>query len=172
SSAPTGKRIRNPRGGRRSPSGIISSTNSDGGGAVRKPPLHCQGATHEHGQHDEGGTRRGSVTGFGPHEKTRGGHRRHGLQEHHRRAAPRREDRAARIRQLPAAAPGTPEGAKSEKGGQGGCPAEEGPVLQARQGAEGADQPRGRRAASAAGPDRFRRRGSVIGTSLEPLAAG
>ena len=39
----------------------------------------------------------------GSHQEALRGHRRHGLQEHHRRPAPRREDRAAGIRQLPAA---------------------------------------------------------------------
>src|SRR5258708_38971232 len=96
---------------------------------------------------------RGSLPGFGPHEEAFGSHRRHGLQEHHRRAAPRREDRAARIRQLPAAAPGAAQGAQSEDGRQGGRAAEEGAVLQAGQGTEGTDQPGGRSGAGAAGPD-------------------
>ena len=85
-----------------------------------------KGANHEYWQHDESGARRGSLAGFGPHEEAFGSHRRHGLQEHHRRAASRREDRAARVRQLPAAAPGAAQGAQSEDGGQGGRPAEEG----------------------------------------------
>ena len=53
-----------------------------------------RGDPHEHRQHDESGARRGSLAGFGPHEEALRSHRRHGVQEHHRRAASRREDRA------------------------------------------------------------------------------
>src|SRR4029079_16240886 len=100
----------------------------------------------------------------GPDEEAFGSHRRHGLQEHHRRAASRREDRAAGVRQLPAATPGAAQGAQSEDGGQGGRPAEEGAVLQARQGAEGTDQPRGGRAGTGrtARGVRIRPRRSVV----------
>ena len=45
------------------------------------------------------------------------------------------------IRQLPPAAARASQGTQSQDRRQGGCAAEEGAVLQARQGAEGADQP-------------------------------
>ena len=95
-------------------------------------------------QHDEGGARRGGLAGLRSHQEALGSHRRHGVQEHHRRAASRREDRAARVRQLPAAQARAAQGPQPEDRRQGGRAAEEGAVLQAGQGAEGTDQPRGR----------------------------
>ena len=112
-------------------------------------------------QHDEGGARGGSVARLRPHEEALRGHRRHRVQEHHRRAASRREDRAARLRQLPAAQARAAQGPQPEDRRQGGRAAEEGAVLQAGQGTEGADQPRGERRGvddSADGLRRARRR--------------
>src|SRR5262249_53842869 len=95
---------------------------------------------HDKRQHDESRARRGSLASLGPHEETLGGDRRHGVSQHHRSAAPRRKDRAAGFRQLPFAQARAQERTESEDRGQGGRAAEEGPVLQARQGTQGIDQ--------------------------------
>ena len=97
----------------------------------------------------------GSLAGLGPHQEALGGHRRHRVQEHHRCAAPRREDRAARLRQLPAAQARAAQGPQPEDRRQGGRAAEEGPVFQAGQGAEGSDQ-QGADAGAAIRADRTR----------------
>ena len=137
--APEGSRLAGAR-----PQRCRSSSRADGG-------------TDDQRQHDEGGARRGSLAGLRPHQEALRGHRRHGVQEHHRRAAPRREDRAARVRQLPPAQARAAQGPQPEDRRQGGRAAEEGAVLQAGQGTEGTDQHEpaptsGRRAASVRSP--------------------
>ena len=91
---------------------------------------------------DQSRTRRGSLARFRSHEEALRGHRRHRVPDHRRCAASRREDRVARLRQLPAPAARAAQGPQPEDRRQGGRPAEEGAVLQARQGAQGPHQPR------------------------------
>src|SRR5262249_35262920 len=111
--------------------------------AIEFPIPHSESrweSQYEWRQHDEGGAGRRGLAGFGSHQEALRSHRGHGLPQHHRRAAPRREDGAARLRQLPAAQARAPQGPQSEDRRQGGRAAEESPVLQAGQGAQGADQ--------------------------------
>src|SRR4029077_4462007 len=95
--------------------GITSGTDSEGtggpgdwgteatktGAVPRSPiPKSPEKSTNDQRQHDQGGARRGSFTGLGSHQEALGSDRRHGVPQHHRSAASRREDRAAGVRQF------------------------------------------------------------------------
>src|SRR3970282_2113725 len=93
------------------------------------PPIKEQQSEYSWRQHDQGGARGGGIQGFPPHQEALGSHRRHGVQEHHRRAASRGEDRVAGVRQLQAAQARAAQGPESQDRGQGGRAAEEGALL-------------------------------------------
>ena len=97
-----------------------------------------------HDSNDESRARRRGLTGVRPHEEALRGHRRHGVPEHHRCAAPRREDRASRLWQLSAPQARAPQGPQPQDRRQGGRAAQARALLQARQRAEGPHQ-QGRR---------------------------
>ena len=110
------------------------------------PEPRSQGAKLEYAwrQHDQSGAGGGSLQSLRPHQETLGSHRRHRIQKHHRCAPSRGEDRAAWVRQLQASQARAAKRPQPEDRRQGGRSAEEGAVLQAGQGVEGADQSRGR----------------------------
>ena len=81
------------------------------------------------------------VAGLRPHAEALRGHRRRRVHLDHRRPAEGRQDRAARLRQLPHPPPRQPHRAQPQDGRGRGRARQARPALQARQGAPGADQP-------------------------------
>ena len=76
------------------------------------------------------------------HQEARRDHRQHGVRQHRQLAEGRREDRAARFRQLPHPSSRSPHGPQSQDRRQGQGAAQADPLLQAGQGAAGAAQRR------------------------------
>src|SRR6185503_12818176 len=100
-----------------------------------------RGGGRGEGRHDEGRARRGGLGEDWAAEEAGGDRRQHRLREHRRDAEDRREDRAARLRQLPHPPARLADGAQPEDRREGRRARQADPVLQARQGAARAAQP-------------------------------